>query len=359
MRILIIGPFPEPITGNSLANQVVFENLPKHHSNVSVDKINTSYFSFKEDLGRLSLVKVLYYLKQYVGVIKIFSCDKLYYTSGQTFYGVLKYLPYLLVAKLLSKEIIVHIHGNFLHKEYEPLKGFKRSVFKKTLQLCDKGIVLSKSLRKNLIPFLQENKIFELENFVEDFLFENKITKKLDKLRIIYLSNLMTEKGIFDLLDSLKILNKNNIEFEAKIAGGIDASVEEEIKQKLNDMPNCVDYLGLVRGEDKKRLLEWGNVFVFPTYYSMEGQPISIFEAMATGNVILTTEHAGIPDVFKEEINGFYIEKKSPNLIATRLQMMGDNMHEYIEICNRNMKEASEKYRVSTFINKLYNILNE
>ena len=73
MRTLIIGPFPEPITGNSLANQVVFENLPKHHSNVSVDKINTSYFSFKEDLGRLSLVKVLYYLKQYVGVIKIFS----------------------------------------------------------------------------------------------------------------------------------------------------------------------------------------------------------------------------------------------------------------------------------------------
>ena len=359
MRILIIGPFPEPITGNSLANQVVFENLPKYQSNVIVDKINTSYSSFKEDLGRLSLAKVLYYLKQYVGIVKIFSCDKLYYTSGQTFYGVLKYLPYLLVAKLLNKEIIVHIHGNFLHKEYMSLKGFKRSIFKKTLQLCDKGIVLSKSLRKNLTPFLKENKIFELDNFVEDFLFEESIIKRLDKLRIIYLSNLMTEKGVFDLLDSLKILNENNIEFEAKIAGGIDASVEEEIKQKLNDMPNCVDYLGLVHGKEKKKLLEWGNVFVFPTYYSMEGQPISIFEAMATGNIILTTEHAGIPDVFKDEINGFYIEKKSPNLIATKLQMMAGNMNEYIRICNRNTEEASEKYRVNTFINKLHIILNE
>ena len=356
MRTLIIGPFPEPITGNSLANQVVFENLPKYQSNVSVDKINTSYSSFKEDLGRLNLVKVLYYLKQYVGIIKIFSCDKLYYTSGQTFYGVLKYLPYLLVAKLLNKEIIVHIHGNFLHTEYESLKGFRKSCFRKTLQLCDKGIVLSKSLRKNLTPFLKENKIFELENFVEDFLFEKKITKKLDKLRIIYLSNLMTEKGIFDLLDSLKILNENNIEFEAKIAGGIDASVEEEIKQKLNDMPNCVDYLGLVRGEDKKRLLEWGNTFVLPTRYD-EGQPISILESMAAGNIIIATKQGGILDIFVEGINGFYIEKKSSISIATRLQMMGDNMHEYIEICNRNMKEASEKYRVETFINKLYIIL--
>ena len=358
MNLIIIGPFPEPITGNSLANQVVFENLPKHQSNISVDKINTSYSSLEENLGRLSLVKVMYYLKQYVGIIKIFSCDKLYYTSGQTFYGVLKYLPYLLLAKLLRKEIIVHIHGNFLHTEYESLKGFRKSCFRKTLQLCDKGIVLSKSLRKNLTPFLKENKIFELENFVEDFLFEKKITKKLDKLRIIYLSNLMTEKGIFDLLDSLKILNENNIEFEAKIAGGIDASVEEEIKQKLNDMPNCVDYLGLVRGEDKKRLLEWGNTFVLPTRYD-EGQPISILESMAAGNIIIATKQGGILDIFVEGINGFYIEKKSSISIATRLQMMGENMNEYIGICNRNTKEASEKYRVSTFINKLYNILNE
>ena len=359
MRILIIGPFPKPISGVSLANKVVYENLPIYHKDVQVKQINTSNISLKEDIGEFNIIKVWVYIKQYIGLAKVFSCDKLYYTTGQTFFGVLKYLPYLLIAKFLRKEIIVHIHGNFLHQEYKSLAGIKRIIFKKTLQLCDKGIVLSKSLRKNLTPFLQENKIFELENFVEDFLFEKKITKKWDKLRIIYLSNLMTEKGIFDLLDSLKILNENNIEFAAKIAGGIDASVEEEIKQKLSDLPNCVDYLGLVRGEDKKRLLEWGNVFVFPTYYSMEGQPISIFEAMATGNLILTTKHAGIPDVFKEEINGFYIEKKSSISIATKLKMMEGNMNEYIGICNRNIKEASEKYRVSTFINKLFNILNE
>ena len=236
--------------------------------------------------------------------------------------------------------------------------SFKRYIFKKTLQLCNKGIVLSKSLRKNLTPFLQENKIFELENFVEDFLFEGDKHKRFDKLRVIYLSNLMTEKGIFDLLDSLKILNENNIEFEAKIAGGIDASVEEEIKQKLNDMPNCVDYLGLLHGIEKKKLLEWGNTFILPTRFD-EGQPISILESMAAGNIIISTKQGGIPDVFKEGVNGFYIEKKSPISIAAMLQSIEKNMNEYIEICNSNMKEASEKYRVEIFINKLYNILNE
>jgi hypothetical protein len=66
-----------------------------------------------------------------------------------------------------------------------------------------------------------------------------------------------------------------------------------------------------------------------------------------------------LADVFEEEINGFYVEKKSPISIATKLQMMSENMNKYIEISAINIKEASEKYRVETFINKLYNILNE
>jgi glycosyltransferase involved in cell wall biosynthesis len=359
MKILIIGPFPDPITGNSLANQIIYENLPKYNEDVQVDNINTSYSCLKENLGKLNFSKVWHYFKQYVEIHKVLKCDKLYYTSGQTFYGVLKYFPYLLLAKLFRKEIIVHIHGNFLHKEFEALRGIKQYVFKKTLTLCDKGIVLSKSLRKNLSPFLKESQIFELENFVEDIILDHQFYKDFNKLRIIYLSNLMTEKGIFYLLEALTILSEMDVDFDAKIAGGIDPAIANEIESKLNKLPDSVEYLGLVFGSDKKELLNWGNVFVFPTYYSMEGQPISIFEAYASGNVILTTKHAGIPDVFKEEINGFYIEKKSSSSIANRLQLMSENMNEHKNISNHNIKEAAEKYRVENFINKLYNILNE
>ena len=50
---------------------------------------------------------------------------------------------------------------------------------------------------------------------------------------------------------------------------------------------------------------------MLPTYYKMEGQPISILEAMATGNVILTTRHAGIPDVVTDGKHGRFFEKKN------------------------------------------------
>ena len=357
MKIVIIGPFPNPITGNSLANQVVFENLPRYYPEVYIEKIDTSFSSFKEDLGGISIVKVWYYMKQYISITKILNCDKLYYTSGQTFFGVLKYLPYLLFAKLLKKEIIIHIHGNFLRKKFASLKGFKSFLIKKTIQLCDKGIVLSSSLRGNLTPFLSDNQIFELENFVEDFLFDGKITKHFDKLRIIYFSNLMTEKGIFDFLSSLKTLVEMNVEFEARIAGSIDISIEQKLKSILNDFVDRVNYLGIVHGLDKKSLLEWGNVFILPTRLD-EGQPISILEAMALGAIVITTKQGGIPDVFKEKINGFYVEINSPKSIVSQLRMISKDFTKYIQISDRNIKEAREKYSVENFINKLHQILN-
>ena len=177
MKLLIIGPFPPPITGNSLANKVILENLPEYFPHYKVNFINTSYPTFKEDIGKFSLKKVFVYTKQYKEVYKIFKSDKIYITTGQTFFGVLKYAPYILLSKFLNKELIIHIHGDYLWQEYNKLTGYKRKVFKSLISKFDKGIVLSKTLRRNLKSFLPENKIFELPNFVEDYLFDIDIKK--------------------------------------------------------------------------------------------------------------------------------------------------------------------------------------
>lgn len=358
MKILLIGPQPKPITGLSLANEIVYKYLPKY-TDCKIDILDTNYQVFKEDIGKFSFKKVLHYIKQYKELLKIRKVDKIYITPGQTFFGVLKYLPYFFMAKVYKKEITIHIHGNHLWKEYADLSGLKKRVFHMILSMSDKGIVLSESLEKNLIPFLPNSKIFILENFVEDFLFDDIVEKEFDTLRIIFLSNLMKEKGIVDLLEALSILSSNNIDFEAKIAGGVDNSMQPLIDSYFKKFGGNVTFLGLVYKEEKKSLLQWGNVFVFPTYYAMEGQPISNFEAMATGNILLTTRHAGIPDVFIENVNGFYIEKQSPNSIVNKLVDINKDLGKYKNISEHNIKEAREKYRVKTFINKLYAILED
>lgn len=359
-KILLIGPFPEPTTGVSLANQVVYEELSKN-DDFEVSKVNTSFSSFDEKLGAVSINKLWFYLKLQIYFLKVFQNDIIYITPGQTFYGVVKYALYIIAATLSRKQIIQHIHGNFLGKQYHLLTGFKKKVFHYLMSKTDKGIVLSESLRPNFVPFIKSEKIYVLKNFVIDELFlEDEMieNKNYTDLRIVYLSNLMAEKGIFDLLESLTMLEEKNIPYSAKIAGNIAPENLEKAKRYF-DMLKHTEYIGVVDKAHKVQLFTWSNVFVLPTYYTMEGQPISILEAMATGNVVLTTPHAGIPDVFEDGTHGYFVTAQQPLTIANKLEYILDNSTALQKIAHYNATQAREEYRVSKFMNNLLDIIND
>jgi glycosyltransferase involved in cell wall biosynthesis len=352
--ILLIGPFPSPITGNSLSNTTLFQGLNK--KGVSVKYLNTST-KFSENLGRFSFSKLFSFLKMYVFIYRVFFSSVIYITPGQTFLGVIKYSPFIVISKLLGKKIVIHVHGNFIHQEYEKLSGIKKKVYYFVLSLANQGIVLSSMLRKNLDPFLDDDNVHEVFNFVENSILESHPVKKFHELRIIYLSNLMTEKGIFELLNALLILKKKGIAYRARIAGNIPPNLKEKVGVKLQAILETTEYLGVVKGEAKVRLLEWGNTFVLPTYYLTEGQPISILEAMAAGNIVLTTDQGGIPDIFSKK-NGYFIEKRSSKDIADKLTEL--NMLDQVAMMsfsNTNM-EYAKKFTEEKFVENVLKVIN-
>ena len=240
------------------------------------------------------------------------------------------------------------------------MSAFKKRISKFILSSYSGGIVLSKSLRNLLEGFLPDNKIFIQHNFIQDSLIIPKEQvlkiKKLDKLRIIYLSNLMKEKGIVELLDALETLNKSKIPFKAKIAGHIPKDGQDLI-DKMDNIEN-LEYIGVVQKEAKTELLSWGNVFCLPTYYSMEGQPISIIEAMGFGNVILTTKHAGIPDICSEK-NGVFVTKRDTLSVLNQLEYLSNNLTWVKETGVYNMNQAQELYTEEAFVQGILRIFEE
>jgi len=359
-KILLIGPLPDPITGLSIANKTVLDNLPKYSEKYDIEAVDMSYDRLGE-IGKFSLSKALFFLKLYKNIFRIPKSDIIYITPGQTFFGVVKYSLFIFFARIFRKEIIIHIHGNGLGNIYSNASSFKKIIIKIILKRADKGIVLSESLKGNLTPFMKDDKIFILYNFVEDMLFEDKGENIFlaDHLRILYLSNLMPEKGIFDLLDALELLKKKNIKFSAEIAGAIDKENKNEVMQRMDSLADNVEYLGIVKGDDKLNAFDKSNIFIFPTYYPMEGQPIAILEAMATGNIILTTNHAGIKDIIVDGKNGYFVKKNSPDDIVDKLSDISENLSKYKELYEYNKQEAKEKYTVQKFINNFVKILEE
>ncbi|MGB3590277.1 MAG: glycosyltransferase family 4 protein [Nonlabens sp.] len=359
-NILLVGPLPDPITGISLANQIVEKGL-RESAGFNISAVDTSYSSFDEKLGKFSFKKALYYLGVQLKSFKVLNVDTLYITPGQTFLGMLKYAPFIWLASMTGKQIVQHLNGNFLGRQYHMLTGWRKKLFHNLIARTDKAIVLSDSLRKNYSHLLKSDQIFTLANCVEDELFvdmsqlQNKV---FSGLRIVYLSNLMLEKGIFDLLEALTILEARGVTYTAKIAGNIAPENKEQAHNYFKQL-KYTEYIGVVDLAAKKELLLWSNVFVLPTYYTMEGQPFSILEAMATANAIITTAHAGIPDVFVEQENGLYVEKNKPESIVAVFERLAVDTKTIESMAFNNAAEARKKYTVKSFINQLAKILNE
>ncbi len=346
-KIVVIGPFPLPVSGVSLANEVIAKGLKG--KNWEVKQINTEFASGVSDRhGTISMEKARFF-KCYLEAYKIIATKIVYITIGQSFLGVVKYLPFMMLSKFLGKTLVVHLHGNHLLEEYNQLKGSKKKIFGKLIAMFDYGIVLSKSLRKNFEPFIKPENIFELNNFFEDSLVipEEELlqVKEYSTLKVGFLSNLIEEKGINVLLKAIQLIREKGIKIDLKVAG--NKVIENDLTELF--AKNEVDYKGVLYGEAKKDFLRDCNVFCLPTYYKMEGQPISILEAMSLGNLILTTNHAGIADICNED-NAVFCEKNNVADLAEKLETLYYNPQIIEKKGRYNITYAKERFTEEHFI---------
>ncbi len=147
------------------------------------------------------------------------------------------------------------------------------------------------------------------------------------------------------------------MDFSAVLAGAIDVANEQIITARLEKVKDKVSYIGVVSGERKTKALWDANVFVLPTYYPMEGQPISLLEGLATGNIIITTKHAGIPDII-DETHGFFVPTQSPESIAVCLKKISDNLQTYMKTFSQhNINYAASNFTEENFTDKVLNVL--
>jgi glycosyltransferase involved in cell wall biosynthesis len=358
LKITFIGPFPDPVNGCSLANEVLYRYLTSIDT-LSVSKIDTNTPDMSsETVGSYSNKKVLNFLKKYLKTGSIFGSDVIYTTPGQTFFGILKYAPYYLSCIALNKPYIIHVHGNHLGNEYLSLRGWRKGIFRYFISKAAAGIVLSNSLRKNFTGLLPEKKVYSVSNFAEDKIaLSHKQVKEKQVLKLLYLSNLMIEKGILDLLDALLILKEKDIHFEASIAGKIEKDIEHVVREKLSQLQPNVKYVGVVHGQKKIDLLSESNIFILPTYYKMEGQPISLIEGMATGNIIITTAFSGIPDIVTTE-NGFFVEPRNATSIANVLiQVNGQLDYLVTRVSAYNIDYVKSNFTQSIFCENIISII--
>jgi len=82
-------------------------------------------------------------------------------------------------------------------------------------------------------------------------------------------------------------------------------------------------------------------------------------EAYASGCVVITTDHSGIRDIFKDRINGFEVQKKSSDSIRLVIEHIIENTEKLLPIALVNRKNANENYRTSIYNASILKIIED
>lgn len=360
MKILFVAPIPPPVTGNSLAVKILHDEIAKNNE---VELVNFNKYNLKSGFNSLGRLKQIVIILKKIFLKKDHS-DIIYFTISQSIAGNFKDIfIYLICFKRLPK-MIIHLHGGMgMRNILSDDKSWIYKINRFFVIRLGAVIILGKSqfeIYSNIVP---QKKLHIVPNFAEDYLFLNdkEIIEKFAKLhtiKFLFLSNFLEGKGFDELVSAFLALNeKQKSMIEIDFAGNFESEGKKYAFQKKIAPFRQLKYHGFVSGEQKKMMFERAHVFCLPTYYVYEGQPISILEAYAAGCFVITTNHAGIKDIFENGVNGFEAEKRSSISLKASIEQVVNNPGQLLQTGLLNNKIALEKYRTHKYNSSLLKII--
>ncbi|KXI28155.1 glycosyltransferase [Paraglaciecola hydrolytica] len=157
----------------------------------------------------------------------------------------------------------------------------------------------------------------------EEFTFR-ELSLPLKKRPIIMTVARFTEKkGITYAIEALTILAAQSVEFEYWLIG--DGPLKNELKTQIDnaELNTQIKMVGLKSQEELREMLKQADIFLLPSVTAsdgdMEGIPVVLMEAMATGLVTISTQHSGIPELIENGVSGFLAPERDAESLAKLL----------------------------------------
>ena len=289
------------------------------------------------------------------------------------------------ILKKIEENSLIHIFTLKSGFIYMISKLFVKNDFKAILSVTGLGYLFSKSFMANILRivlrpvfFLLINNTYEVIIFqnIDDkniFLqysnYKNKVelvkssgidTKKYilkdkfnDRLKVLFASRLLKDKGVLEFIELAKSLNNNNFEFF--IAGDLDPGNPSSLNSdELNEIKKLdfVDYLGFIDIEN-----ELHNYDVFVSLSVQEGFSRTLLESSFVGLFVLGLENNGTKFISELDNSKLITNLKIENFQKELKKL--DSMDLSLSLKNQDIIRS--QYSSNAVANKfknIYEILN-
>lgn len=243
------------------------------------------------------------------------------------------FLPFLFYRKFKSIYTAVNVFNGFAQK----------------LIIPDIAVGVSKIVAKNLVDTLpiDLSKIHNINFGVH--IQQNKIADSVTgsrKIKIGYAGRFIKEKGLYIILDALKMLLGSGKDAELFLVG--DGPELPNILAYINkhNLQNKITVVPPQNNSDS--VYEQFDIFVLPSVYN-EGLPISILEAAAHNKLIVASRVGGVTDFVHDNETGFVLQNIDAQTLADKINFAVENL----SLAQRIKKNASDLVKKEFKIGKM------
>ncbi len=330
-RLVLICHLPPPTTGASLMGQYIV-NSRRLRDAFDCEVIPIRMAGKVEELGRMRLSKLWGSLAIYRRLLAILisrRVDAVYLTIAIDGFAVLRDYITVLICRLFGVKTVFHMHMRGVNANYQRswfYRALYRSLFKK-----GELIHLSPCLRQDVACVVPPERLHVVANGVSDPRDARApgepSSKAPDVPTVLFLSNLMREKGPLDLLEASLQLMDEGVRHKLIFVGATnepEVLTAIEMAKPMHD--GQIILAGTLYGADKDRILDEADIFAFPSYYRHECQPLSVIEAMASGLAIVASREGGLPDLIEDGIDGLLFEAQDKRSLTSSLKRLITDM---------------------------------
>lgn len=258
----------------------------------------------------------------------------------------------LIIAKLYSKKVILHMHGAEFVSFYQNAPLFIQAYIRWVMRTADCLIALSSNWKQDLLKISPDAKIEVIFNPCI-MKAERQVVKK-DKVQFLFLGRLGERKGVYDILKAAEQLREANVDISLYGDGEVEAARNIVKKNQLHDV---VKVHGWISGEEKDAVFENADVLLLPSYH--EGLPIAILEALSQGMPVISTPVGGIPEAVHDGVNGFIVQAGDHVALGNRIQVLAKSQELRSKMGHASQAIAHQKFEITTILQEIECLYNK
>lgn len=353
--ILFILHLPPPVHGAAMMGKYI------HDSKIINDAFDCHYINLAlakdlNDIGKggieklKNFCKLLIQIKKQVKAIKPQVCYVTPNAKGGAFY---KDFLVIMLLKALNQKIVVHYHNKGVeNRQNKFIDNQLYKLFFKNLKV----ILLAENLYQDIKKYVNRQNVYICPNGIPTHPILPSVHK--NEFNILFLSNMMEEKGVWDLVEACEIAIKHGKSIKCHFVGKWSNITEEKFKEEISrrQLQKNVFAYGAKYGEEKDAFLQKAEVFVFPTFYNNECFPLVLLEAMEQGIACISTNEGGIPAIIDNGNTGYIVKKHSPKDIAEKIEFLIDNPKITKQFGISARKRFEELFTLEIFENRIKEI---